>query len=213
MAGGVPACGDRSVNLVATSTDGGTTFRVHRVSTGSTSMAIWPATVATDISGTVYFAWTDSVHAYLNTSHDGGLTWSRTKRLDTGPIRAAVYPTVTAGITGQVDVAMYATTRAGRSDAASNGAPGRTDAAPWRVWVARSDDGGRSFQLVPVSDVVHRGRLCTFGSACPSDGSRDLLDDFAASISPRTGRLNVVFTTDLRRGKVVPSYTAYVSER
>jgi hypothetical protein len=108
---------------------------------------------------------------------------------------------------------MYATSRPGRSDAALRGTPGSADGSPWRVWVARSDDGGRAVRLLVVSDVVHRGRLCTYGSACPSDGSRDLLDDFAASLSPRTGRLNVVFTSDLLHGKVVPSYTAYVSER
>ena len=176
-------------------------------------MAIWPATVATDQAGTVYYAWTDSSHAYLNTSRDGGLTWSPSRRLDTGAVKAAVYPTVTAGRPGRVDVAMYGTDRPGRSDQPSNGAPGAAGAAPWRVWVARSTDGGRSTRLAVASDVVHRGRLCTFGSACPGDGSRNLLDDFGASISPRTGRLDLVFTSDLLRGKVVPSYTAFVSER
>ena len=211
--GGEPSCGDPSVNLVAISTDGGTTFTVRRVSTGSRSMAIWPATVATDSAGTVYYAWTDSVHAYLNTSRDGGRTWSPSRRLDTGAVRAAVYPTVTAGRAGRVDVAMYGTDRSGRSDQPADGTPGADGAAPWRVWVARSTDGGRTTKLFAVSDVVHRGRLCTFGSACPGDGSRNLLDDFGASLSPRTGLLNVVFTSDLRGGRVVTPYTAYVSER
>src|SRR3954447_8019010 len=77
---GVPSCGARSQNLVAVSTDGGTTFAVHQVSLGSKTMAIWPATVATDAAGTVYFVWTDSVHSYLNTSRDGGKTWSPSRR-------------------------------------------------------------------------------------------------------------------------------------
>ena len=44
-----------------------------------------------------------------------------------------------------------------------------------------------AFKVVRASDVVHRGVLCTYGSACAGDGSRDLLDDFGAVLSPRTG--------------------------
>ena len=210
---GVPSCGARSQNLVAVSTDGGTTFAVHQVSMGSKTMAIWPATVATDAAGTVYFVWTDSVHSYLNVSHDGGTTWSPSRRLDVGPIRAAVYPTVAALGSGRVDVAMYATDRAGNSNDASRGKPGSPTGAAWRVWVARSTNGARTFKVLRASDVVHRGVLCTYGSACAGDGSRDLLDDFGAVLSPRTGKLTVVFTSDMARGKLVPSYTAYVTER
>src|SRR5205807_1209508 len=105
---------------------------------GSKTMAIWPATVATDAAGTVYFVWTDSVHSYMNTSRDGGKTWSPSRRLDVGSIRAAVYPTVAARGAGRLDVAMYATDRAGNSNAAAMGKPGSTTGAAWRVWVARS---------------------------------------------------------------------------
>jgi hypothetical protein len=212
--GGIPSCGDKSQNLIAVSTDGGTTFVVHQVSVGSKTMAIWPATVATDVLGTVYFVWTDSIHSYLNVSHDGGTTWSPSRRLDVGPLRAAVYPTVAALGAGRVDVAMYATTdRAGNSNDASMGKPGSPDGATWRVWVARSSNGGRDLTVMRASDIIHRGALCTYGSACSGDGSRNLLDDFGASLSPRTGRLTVVFTSDIANGRVVPSYTAYVTER
>src|SRR5256885_2000325 len=97
----------------------GTTLAVRQVSLGSKTMAIWPATVAIDAAGTVYFVWTDSVHSYLNTSRDGGATWSPSRRLDVGPIRAAVYPTVAALGSGRVDVAMYATDRAGNANDAA----------------------------------------------------------------------------------------------
>jgi hypothetical protein len=210
---GVPSCGARSQNLVAVSTDGGTTFAVHQVSLGSKTMAIWPATVATDAAGTVYFVWTDSVHSYLNTSRDGGTTWSPSRRLDVAPIRAAVYPTVAALGAGRVDVAMYATDRSGNANDAAMGKPGSASGAAWRVWVARSTNGGRSFKILRASDVVHRGVLCTYGSACAGDGSRDLLDDFGAVLSSRTGKLTVVFTSDMSNGKLAASYTAYVTER
>ena len=210
---GVPSCGARSQNLIAVSTDGGTTFAVHQVSLGSKTMAIWPATVATDAAGTVYFVWTDSVHSYLNVSHDGGKTWSPSRRLDLGPIRAGVYPTVAAQRPGRVDVAMYATDRAGNSNDASMGKPGSATGTAWRVWVARSTNGGRTFSILRASDVVHRGVLCTYGSACSGDGSRDLLDDFGAVLSPRSGKLTVGFTSDMDHDKLVPSYTAYVTER
>jgi hypothetical protein len=211
-AGGVPTCGAPSVNLIAVSTDGGTTFTVRKVSDGARTMAIWPVTVATGASGTLYYAWTDSVHSYLNTSRDGGLTWTRSARLDTG-LGASTYPTVTALGNGRVDVAMFATQRSGNANASTMGAPGSAHGAPWRVWVARSVDGGHTFRLIVASDVVHRGVLCTLGSACPSNGSRGLLDDFGAALSPQSGRLSIAFTSDLLRGRVVPSYTAYVTER
>jgi hypothetical protein len=209
---GVPSCGARSQNLLAVSTDGGTTFTVHQVSVGSKTMAIWPATVATDAVGTVYFVWTDSVHSDLNISRDGGKTWSPSRRLDLGPIRTAVYPTVAALKSGQVDVAMYATNRAGNANDATMGKPGSSSGATWRVWVAKSVNGGRTFTIVRATDIVHRGVLCTYGSACAGDGSRDLLDDFGAVLSPRAGKLTVVFTSDMSNGKVAPSYTAYVTE-
>ena len=210
---GVPSCGARSQNLIAVSTDGGTTFAVHQVSLGSKTMAIWPATVATDAAGTVYFVWTDSVHSYLNTSRDGGTTWSTSRRLDVGPIRSAVYPTVAALGAGRVDIAMYATDRAGNANDASMGKPGSSTGAAWRVWVARTTNGGRSFKILRASDVIHRGVLCTYGSACAGDGSRNLLDDFGAVLSPRTGKLTVVFTSDMTGGRSGSSYTAYLTER
>lgn len=211
--GGIPSCGARSQNLVAVSTDGGTTFAVHLVSLGSKTMAIWPATVATDAAGTVYFVWTDSVHSYLNVSHDGGTTWSPSRRLDIGPIGAAVYPTIAALAPGRIDVAMYATEQPGNSNDPARGKPGSPTGAQWRVWVARSINGGRTITVLRASDLIHRGALCTYGSACSGDGSRNLLDDFGAVLSPRTGKLSVVFTSDIAAGKVVPSYTAYVTER
>ena len=210
---GVPSCGARSQNLVAVSTDGGTTFAVHQVSLGSKTMAIWPATIATDAAGTVYFVWTDSVHSYLNISRDGGSTWSPSRQLDVGPIRAAVYPTVAALGAGRVDVAMYATDKAGNANDTSRGKPGSASGVAWRVWVGRSTNGGRTFKVLRASDIVHRGVLCTYGSACAGDGSRNLLDDFGAVLSPRTGKLTVVFTSDTTKGKLVPSFTAYVTER
>jgi hypothetical protein len=93
------------------------------------------------------------------------------------------------------------------------GKPGSASGAAWRVWVARSTNGGRSFKILRASDVVHRGVLCTYGSACAGDGSRDLLDDFGAVLSSRTGKLTVVFTSDMSNGKLAASYTAYVTER
>ena len=54
---------------------------------------------------------------------------------------------------------MYATDRAGNSNAASMGKVGADGSAVWRVWVARSYDGGRSFRVLRASDPIHLGHL------------------------------------------------------
>ncbi len=209
-----PSCTGKAELIVGISSDGGATFTdVHVATSPEKTLSIWPATMAVDDAGTAYFAWHDSKHSYLNVSKDGGQHWSPSIRLD-GATTAAVYPTVAADRAGHVDVLYVGTDSAGDSNNAKVfGKPGKAESAAWRIVDARSDDSGRTFRTTAVSDVVHRGALCTYGGACAGDGSRDFLDDFGAVLSPTTHRLTTVFSSDQPTGKRVDNFTAFVTER
>jgi hypothetical protein len=200
--------------LVAVSTDGGTTFTYHPVVLDpSNATLVWAATIATDQVGNVYFAWSDARNSYLNVSHDGGKTWSKSKKLN-APGTAAVYPTVAGGKSGRVDVAWYGTPRAGNSnDKKVMGKPNAVDGAKWSVVVARSIDGGRTFTLRTVSATIHVGELCTGGSGCGDANSRNLLDDFGLAISPATGLDAIAYTDDQPQGVGGKAYTAFATEQ
>jgi hypothetical protein len=204
---------DGTQYLVAVSTDGGTTFTYHPIVVDpSNAVLVWAATVSTDAAGTVYFTWSDARNSYLNVSHDGGTTWTKSKKLN-APKTAAVYPTVAGGKGGRVDVAWYGTNRAGNSnDTKVMGKPNAAGAAPWTVVLARSTNGGSTFTLRTVSGVIHRGELCTGGSGCGDANSRNLLDDFGLAISPTTGLDSIAFTDDQPQGVDGTTFTAFATE-
>lgn len=200
--------------LVAVSADNGQTFTYHPVVLDpSGATLVWAATVATDGAGTVYFTWSDKKNSYLDVSKDGGVTWSKAKRLNAAGT-SAVYPTVAGGKAGRVDVAWYGTNRGGDSnDAKLMGKPGVGGSALWKVYLARSTNSGVSFAAArTVSSTIHKGALCTSGSGCASDGSRNLLDDFGVAISPTTGLDSITFTDDQPTGAAGTAFTAYATE-
>lgn len=207
-------CPGKTQVTIAVSTDGGATFNDYQVAIGDNGeIPVWPDTVATDAAGNVYLAWSDNHNVFLNVSHDGGKTWSATKRVNAAPSLTGVYPTVAAGRAGRVDVSWYGTTRAGDSnDATVMGTPNSAGAAPWAVYVAESVNGGRSFVQAQATGVIHTGELCTQGDACPSNGSRNLLDDFGSTISPTTGLLAIAYTSDQPQGVNATAFTGYTSE-
>ena len=207
-------CPQGTQYIVAASTDRGQTFRYYPVvldKSGST--LVWAATVATDAAGTLYFTWSDSKNSYLNTSTNGGKTWSPTRKLNL-PGTAAVYPTVGGGGPGRVDVAWYGTPRAGDSnDAKKMGPPTKKGSTPWAVYVARSTNGGKTFAIRKVTGTIHLGALCTHGGGCNSDGSRNLLDDFGIAISPKTGLDSITYTADMPTGVPGKAFTGFTTEQ
>jgi hypothetical protein len=206
-------CTTKVDQVVGVSTDGGNSFTDYRVVLDTNNQAIvWPNTVATDAAGTVYFAWFDNSNAFLDISHDGGKTWSAPKKLNASPSKATAYPTVTAGSAGHVVVAWYGTNKAGdANDPKVMGAPSKPKSTPWYVYVAESSDGGATFAQSRATGVVHRGELCTHGSGCADTSSRNLLDDFGASISPTTGLTSVTYTSDQPDGTAGHAFTGYTT--
>jgi hypothetical protein len=92
------------------------------------------------------------------------------------------------------------------------GRPTKKGSAPWSVELARSTDGGRHFTLRQVTGTIHLGELCTHGSGCASDGSRNLLDDFGLAISPTTGLDSISYTDDMPTGAPGKAFTAFTTE-
>jgi hypothetical protein len=208
----VPGCPGDTQILIATSADQGQTWNDYVVAKGSVpEIPVWPDTVATDGAGALYLAWGDDHNVYLNTSSDGGQTWTASRQLNpTGT--TAVYPTVSAA-GGVIDIAWYETGVKGDSnDSKAMGKAKDPTAAPWHLVITKSTDGAASFARTVMPDVIHYGALCTQGSTCPSDGSRNLLDDFGVAVNPATGRAAIAYTSDNYPGDPGVSYTAFAAE-
>ena len=90
---------------------------------GTTGNLVQGNLIGTDAAGKVYFAWSDSKNVYLDVSSNGGVTWTKPRRLNP-PGTAAVYPTVAGGMAGRVDVAWYGTNRSGNSNDSKAGISG-----------------------------------------------------------------------------------------
>ena len=218
----VPTCpsGVNTQTEVAVSTDGGQTFNDYVVAQGTNGETqVWPTSIAVDAAGTVYLVWSDNHHGYLSTSTDAGQTWTAPRRLDAAPVQTVAYPTAASGPAGEVEVAYYGSTTSGdANDQAAMGKPGDPAAAPWRLYWARSTDGGTTFSAAQaVTSVNHTGVLCTMGSACAVAGSRNLYDDFGVAISPVTGAASIAFDSDeplsgAPAAAAVDPFTAFATE-
>src|SRR3954454_22646220 len=82
---------------------------------------------------------------------------------------------------------------------------------PWYVYAAESRDGGATFTQSQATGVIHRGELCTHGSGCADENSRNLLDDFGVAISPTTGLTSITYTSDQPDGTAGHAFTGYTT--
>lgn len=178
QAGGFPGPGAAhlSLLLVQTSRDGGRTWsksrRIARIETvggklrdpasakvirpGAPSFALDP------ISGRLYAAWQDARFSggdvdqiALTSSRDGGRTWAKPQRVDSGRDTLGIVPVVAAAA-GTVAVSYYAV---------SGGRRGRNS----RLWLATLERGASSFKRRMV------GRAFTLGDAPLLAGDPSLL--------------------------------------
>lgn len=188
----------RAALSITVSSDGGQSFATHRVAISpSHELHIWPDDLGIDAAGELYLTWSDNRDVYLNTSSDGGTTWSASRVINAAPARSAVHPTVAAGAPGLVEIAWYGAERdAASNDQAAMGAPGAPGAETWRVYVAKSADHGQHFEQTAVSPTVHTGIVCTTANTCVTANSRNLFDDFGIAISPTTKLASVAYTID-----------------
>lgn len=116
---------------------------------------------AIDTSGNIYVTWCQyplkSSGAYdgageimVATSTNGGSTWSAPRRISPPSQPSVIFPWITAGDPGRVDVAWY-----GAADSGDRPGPDAADHALWDVYMAQSTDAlasRPSYTLTKVTD-------------------------------------------------------------
>ena len=219
-----PNCPGKSQVVMAVSSDGGRTWALHHVAQSTNSaVPMWPVTSAVDAAGRVYIAWFDNRNAYIDASSDGGTSWTAPLRVNTAPSLAAVLPTLAAGRAGSVDIAWYGTSVAGdANDLSVMGPAGGRGSAPWTLYLARSTDGGKTLAQVAVTGPVHKGVVCTQGTACDQlalpfaqiagNNTRDLFENFGMVINPQTERVSIDYTSDQPEGDLAHDFVGYATE-
>jgi hypothetical protein len=173
--------------------------RVAVPSIDGRTIPYWSSATAIDAAGRVYVVYHERHHPYLVSSGDGGDHWTKPQRVDRSPARAGAYPSIAAGRAGRIAITFFGADRsAAVDDAAAKGMgnPGDLKAAAWRVFVARSRDGGKHLVQRAATRVIHRGAVCVNGTGCGLNDSRALLDLTATALDARIGTASSAYTTD-----------------
>jgi hypothetical protein len=188
---------DLHVVVVASSSDGGSTFTDHVVYSNPDATVGYAnnfPNIAVDTAGNVYAVYSDDHVVYYSYSTDHGSTWQ-------GPYAVSkagtsIFPWTAAGDAGKIDVVYYSTPY---YDGAAE--PGTyPSAAAWTVRFAqnlKATTAGSGFTETTASPVVHYGAVCQGGAGCT--GNRDLYDDFGVAASPTTGLASIVYSDDQYR--------------
>jgi hypothetical protein len=156
--------------------------------------------VAVDAAGNVYAAWSDDHNVEVSYSTDHGQKWSTPTRVNSGSAVTAIYPWLTAGQSGKVDLVYYGTPAAANYQTCSSGTTGTYDRQnePWSVYFAQNLNvlGGGRWAQQQATGVVHYGGVCQGGISCTSTGNdnRDLYDDFGVAASPTTGMASIAYS-------------------
>jgi hypothetical protein len=150
---------------VAVSEDNGISWTVRTVP--GSIVGGWDPSVGIGTAGTVYFGYlSGDGRPHIAVSRDHGKHWTDDQDVG-GPfgIQNMAFPAVVAG---DDDRAAYAFLGADR--------PGNVKGAIWRLYIAHTYDGGRTWVTSDATpnDPVQRGAVCNAGLACTND--RNLLD-------------------------------------
>ena len=182
--------------LVGKSTDGGATWHNRLVYSGplGTSIQNLFPVIAVDHGGNVYAAFSTQLAGglmgvYLVTSRDGGNTWSAAQRVNPTN-QTAVFPAITAGDQGRVDLIWIGTSGTAVNDPSDQ----------WNIYFGQSrnaSSGSPRWSIGQVStQVMHRGDICNQGLNCNIfGGNRDLADFISVTVDV-DGNANAVWTDD-----------------
>ncbi|HEX9255968.1 MAG TPA: sialidase family protein [Candidatus Angelobacter sp.] len=183
---------DQHGNIVwlARSSDGGKTWIVKQVfaAPAGTNLAnIFPV-VAIDNASNVYVVFCNGTNVFLTASTNQGGTWTTPVRVNNGAgSKTAMGPWVTAGGSGQVNIAFWGTSA---SDANST-------TAQWQVFNAQSRNATQAIPTitqVAATPIMHVGPICNQGLACAS-GTRNLAEYFAPDIG-LNGEALIIYPDD-----------------
>lgn len=180
------------------------TFTDYVIYNGPTSVGLdnnFP-TVAVDNAGNVYAAWSNDSGVSVAYSTDHGQTWSSPQPVNTGAATTAIYPWLSAGAAGKVDLVYYGTPAAANyQTCATTSSTDPCQTEPWYVFFAQNTGviGGSSWSQQQVTpSPVHYGGVCQGGVSCSANGNdnRDLYDDFGVAASPATGLASIAYSDD-----------------
>ena len=182
--------------VVSRSADGGASWTSHLAYAGplGTSIQNLFPVITVDHGGTVYAAYStqltgQNMGVYLVKSTDHGATWSAAQRVNPAD-QTAVFPAITSGDKGRVDLIWIGTSGANVSDPSNQ----------WNIFFGQSrnaDSGAPRWSNGQIStQVMHRGDICNRGLNCNIfGGNRDLADFISVTIDV-DGNANAVWTDD-----------------
>ena len=206
-------CAGRGEVVVSVSTDGGSTFVLRHVAyIADGRVPTWGVSAAVGRRNRVFVSWSDDVHAYLASAAAGGVSWSALVRLDQAQTRA-VLPVLATNPAGDLVAAWYqadATSWPNRGVDPAAHAPVDANAAPaaagWRFTIAEAPDGGGAHvQILPA--VVHRGPVCTYGTACSGD-TRALYDNAGLALAA-DGTVTAAYMSDQPASTIGADHVVY----
>jgi hypothetical protein len=193
------------------------------------------ACAAESTAGTVQSDPTCAYHMWVVWSSDGGSTWdggggtipgsaAAAYQVDpTASPRTDVFPAITAGVPGKVDVAWLGTNEIeptdplGKFDPGGCGGPGPSNGNPtfyppacaWNLYAGQSlnltsTPANATWTTAPVTTTpMHVGDICNLGIFCVSPASnRNLLDFISETVDPTTGMAHVAYADDNKVNKL-----------
>jgi hypothetical protein len=181
---------------MAVSIDGGKSFVDHAVYINPDTTVSYNhqfTNVAVDKAGNVYTAFSDNHNIYYSFSTDFGNTWSSLVQVNQAPSNTAIFPWISAGTSGRIDVAWYGSLYFDGVNVPDN----YPMSASWYVYFAQNlqaTKAGSTFTQTPATQIIHYGGVCEQGTNC--QGNRDLLDDFGVAANPVTGLASIIYTSD-----------------
>jgi hypothetical protein len=182
--------------VVSRSTDAGATWQSHLAYAGplGTSIQNLFPILAVDHGGNAYAAFStqlpgQNMGVYLTNSTDRGTTWSAAQRVNPTD-QSAVFPAITAGDNGRVDLIWIGTSGTNVSDPTNQ----------WNIFFGQSrnaDKSGARWSTGQIStQVMHRGDICNRGLNCNIFGGNRDLADFISVTVDADGNANAVWTDD-----------------
>jgi len=195
---------------VSRSGDGGSTW-THSLAyagpLGTSIQNLFPV-LAVDHGGNVYGAVSTQLDGslmgvYLTKSTDQGSTWSVAQRVSPTD-QSGVFPAITAGDSGRVDLIWIGTSGTQVSDPTNQ----------WNIFFAQSRNADKSaprWSTGQIStQVMHRGDICNRGLNCNIfGGNRDLADFISVTIDA-DGNANAVWTDDASQSPKAIMYSKQI---
>jgi subtilisin family serine protease len=175
---------------VARSTDGGQSFALKLVKSGSQIESyanVFPI-MTVDRAGNLHVVYSNGRNIYLASSSNQGDTWTVPVRVNNSPeSKTALSPWVDAGDGGKVDIMWWATS------AATNLAAD----AKWKVYFAQTRNAFAKSPTISqnaATGVFHTGAICVRGTACAA-GTRNLAE-YGSTTVYLDGRAMIVYPDD-----------------